>query len=130
MKIQPEDAEFVADLMTSDPVMVHTTDPAGRARDLLATLGFHALPVVESGEVVGIVTTTDLADNWHDDTPILRLMSASPYTIRSGALVEEAAAEMVDRQVHHLVVQGPGETPGILSSLDLLRVLAARLPSR
>ena len=38
--------------------------------------------------------------------------------------VGAAARQMLDRRVHHLIVDEPDGTIGILSSFDLLRILA------
>lgn len=96
----------------------------------MSALRFHALPVVEGGRTVGIVTTADLADNWPDDTAVNRLMSAAPYRVSRADTVEAAANEMLARGIHHLIVDDPGQESGVLSSFDLLRVLAARNSSR
>jgi len=120
-----EAAAIVDDFMSSGPVTLHVSDNAGRARDLLAAMGFHALPVVEAGRIVGIVTTTDLADNWSDDTPVNQLMSRSPHSIKRDATLEAAASKMLSNEVHHLVIDD-AEGSGILSSFDLLRVLTER----
>lgn len=112
----------VADLMSSGPITIHVADNAGRARDLLAAMGFHALPVVEADRIVGIVTTTDLADNWPDDAPVKQLMSRAPHSINREATLEAAAAKMLANEIHHLVIDD-ADGQGILSSLDLLRAL-------
>ena len=129
MTNKDREATVVHELMTSDPVSIHVSDSAGRARDLMSALRFHALPVTEGSRIVGIVTTTDLADNWPEDTPVTRLMSAAPHSISRDATLETAAAQMLANEVHHLVVDPGGEAPGILSSFDLLRALADRAPS-
>ena len=56
---QPDDAP-VSSVMTTD---VTTIEPGATLRDaagMLASGFFHSLPVLEKGELVGIVTTTDL----------------------------------------------------------------------
>ncbi len=123
MRNQRSEPTIVADLMTEDVITIHLSEKVGRARDLLIGLGFHALPVVENDTVVGIVTSTDLVDDWPEEAPVADVMTASPYRISADASIEEAAEEMLDHQVHHLVVDGARGTAGILSSFDLLRAL-------
>lgn len=113
----------VQDLMSTDLVTVHASDSVGRARDLLAAIRIHALPVIEDGRIVGILTTSDLADNWPDEHRVSKVMTAAPYRISGQATIEAAAQEMLDRQVHHLVIDEPGGSVGILSSFDLLKAL-------
>ena len=50
----------VADVMTSDPVALSPDDTLGLAATLFLSRLFHAAPVVDDGELVGIVTTHDL----------------------------------------------------------------------
>lgn len=48
----------VGDCMTSDPITVNPGMPAFRAAKVLSTYRFGALPVVEDGRLVGMVTGT------------------------------------------------------------------------
>lgn len=50
----------LADLMQPNPVFVNPDDTVRHATTVLAEGFFHALPVVEGGDLVGIITTTDL----------------------------------------------------------------------
>mgnify|MGYP002630084680 CR=1 FL=1 len=110
--------------MTPDLIAVGPSDRTGRARDLLMTLALHALPVMDGNDVVGIVTTSDLVDDWPDDEPVSTIMSTAPHTIAAEAGFREAVDVMIDRRIHHLLVESDGEVIGILSSLDLLHLLA------
>jgi len=56
------------------------------------------------------------------DTPIVRIMTAAPYTIGSTANVAEARALFQSRNIHHLPVVDDGHLVGILSSADLLKL--------
>ncbi|MFB6156670.1 MAG: CBS domain-containing protein [Haloferacaceae archaeon] len=56
------DALAVADAMTPDPTTVEPEASLERAAELLTAGGFRRLPVVDDGDLVGIVTTTDLSD--------------------------------------------------------------------
>src|SRR5574342_399694 len=67
----------VADVMTPDPVSVAPEDSLRLARDRMAEGNFRRLPVVQSGRLVGIVTSRDLRratnspfvlrERWYDD---------------------------------------------------------------
>jgi CBS domain-containing protein len=50
----------VADIMQRDPITVGPETKLGEVMDLLADGGFHSLPVVQGGKLIGIVTTTDI----------------------------------------------------------------------
>jgi len=48
------------DVMTPDPVVLAATDTIRRAAELLRTGSFSSLPVVDDGQLVGIVTVSDV----------------------------------------------------------------------
>ena len=50
----------VEQVMVSNPVRVSATTSIKEVAEILASREFHALPVVEEEELVGIITTTDL----------------------------------------------------------------------
>lgn len=52
------------------------------------------------------------------------VMSPEPVTVPAGAGVVEVARVMVDRHVHRLPVVEDGRLAGIVSSLDLVRIIA------
>jgi len=54
-----EENTFVASVMTHDPVTVTPQTPIAKAAELLFQANIGCLPVVENGQLVGIVTETD-----------------------------------------------------------------------
>ena len=121
-------ARIVADLMTDDLITVGTEDTIDNARDLVLSLGIHALPVVENDAVVGILTTSDLSDDWPADELIGSAMSAPVCRISPDASIREAADEMLAHSVHHLIVENKKGAIGLLSSFDLLRAISTSWP--
>ena len=55
--------------MTPDPITVGSDAPAYRAAEILSTYKFGALPVVDDGELVGIITVTDFLDRFAAQQP-------------------------------------------------------------
>lgn len=51
---------LVKEVMTKDVITVRPDDTVRRAAEIIAGHPFHALPVVDDGELVGIITTLDL----------------------------------------------------------------------
>ena len=49
----------VSHVMTKDVVTLAMNDPVSKARRLFEESGIHHLPVVQGGELVGLVTWTD-----------------------------------------------------------------------
>lgn len=121
--------ESVADLVTVDLVAVLPHDRVGRARDILLTFGIHALPVMEGNDVLGIVTSADLVEEWPDDELVSTVMTPAPTTIAVEASIAEAAELMVSHRIHHLLVTDSIEVMGIVSSLDLLQALVGTASS-
>jgi acetoin utilization protein AcuB len=55
--------------MTANPISVTPETPAYRAAEILATYKFGALPVVEKGNLVGIISVTDFLDWFAEKRP-------------------------------------------------------------
>jgi CBS domain-containing protein len=127
----------VADLMTLDPVVVDADMPATEAERLIKTYRVSGLPIVSDGEVVGVVSQSDLvvarssemvSANW-DRMRVRHLMTSPAVTVRAGTPTRRAAELMVRKHIHRLVVVDDEDRPiGILSSLDLLKVWASAAP--
>lgn len=49
-----------ADIMSKEPLKVESSDSIGLAADIFRANTLHALPVVDDGELVGIITPHDL----------------------------------------------------------------------
>ena len=49
-----------ADIMTRYPVTLDPDDTVGLAADIFLANKFHALPIVEDNELIGLITTHDL----------------------------------------------------------------------
>jgi CBS domain-containing protein len=52
-----------ADIMTREPLKVESSDSIGLAADIFRANTLHALPVVDDGELVGIITPHDLLNH-------------------------------------------------------------------
>lgn len=119
--------ETVDDLMTADLVFCRSGESSAAARSMMLEREIHGLPVLDDlGNVIGIVTSHDLVDDDPDMETVNDVMSTNVATIDAGARITEAAAVMRDERLHHLVVvDGAGHAVGVLSTFDLLSVLAA-----
>ena len=120
----------VGNLMTLDPVVIDPDATAAEAESMLKTYRVSGLPVVRAGEVIGVLSQSDLvvarssemiSANW----PRLRvrhLMSSPAVTVHADATIRLAASEMLARHFHRLVVIGDDDAPiGVVTPLDLLR---------
>jgi CBS domain-containing protein len=86
-----------------------------------------ALPVVEDGRIVGIVSERDviycLRRHGREalDWPIGRVMSSPAITVDSQTHVLDALALITERRIRHLPVVERGEIRGIVSIGDLVK---------
>ena len=55
--------------MTAKPITVESNTPAYRAAEMLSAYKFGALPVVDQGMLVGIITVTDFLDRFAAGQP-------------------------------------------------------------
>jgi CBS domain-containing protein len=122
----------VGNLMTVDPIVIGPEAPVSEAERLLKTYRVSGLPVVEGGEVIGVISQSDLVvarsseligGHW-ERLRVRHLMSAPAITVHTTATLRYAARQMVSRHIHRLVVVGDDGHPiGVLTPLDLLRSL-------
>jgi len=93
-------------------------------------LGHRALPVVDSGRLVGIVSLSDARklhrEAWQT-TPVSQIMTPPPLaTVGSNENLGAAIALMTQRGVHQLPVMDDGQLLGLLTRADVLRYLQLR----
>jgi acetoin utilization protein AcuB len=131
----------VGDYMSVDPVTVAPQDSLQRVIELLRRRDIRAVPVVEEGRLVGIVTDRDVRQVapayplFRDDDEIRRYtenltvtaaMSADPMTVSPLTPLVEAAKILETYRISSLPVVEGFRVVGILSVTDLLRVFVAQ----
>ena len=114
----------VETIMVKSVVEVDDTESVGAARQLMEEHDISALPVVNAEcAPVGIVTASDLVTDYDDVLPVSRIMTSPLHTLEPSADVSVAASLMREHGHHHVVILDQGRIVGIVSSLDLLRVI-------
>ena len=132
----------VMDIMTRNVVTIHKTDTLATAIEAMEQFNTRHLVVIEANcDLVGIVSDRDCklssqspfmaydaetAQAHAREILVERLMTADPEWIDPRASVEEAATVMVDKRISCLPVIHDKQVIGIITSTDLLKVLAAR----
>ncbi|WP_225773216.1 CBS domain-containing protein [Pseudomonas sp. Marseille-Q5115] len=121
----------VAQLMKLKPHQeVFTISPDQMVLDALkqmAEKNVGALPVVENGAVVGVVSERDyarkmiLAGRSSVGTPVRAIMSAPVITVGPGENIETCMNTMTDSHLRHLPVVEDGQLVGLLSIGDLVK---------
>lgn len=120
-------------LMTPQPVTIGRTESLATAHQLMREHSCRHLPVLEHGELVGVVTQRDLylletiagVDLRADIVD--EAMSNDAYAVPPDAPLEDVAASMAANRYGCAVVIERGRVIGIFTATDALRVLAGRL---
>ena len=109
---------------------IHTASPDMIVQDvvhILAERRFGAVPVVEGGRVVGIISERDVIYCAAREggaaiaRPVREVMTADPITITPGATVLDTLALMTRKRVRHLPVVDQGALAGFVSIGDLVK---------
>jgi CBS domain-containing protein len=99
----------IADVMTRDLPLVGPADDVQKAARQMKESGVKALPVCEGERLVGIITDWDVAlavaesdDPAHQ--PLDKYMSTDLVAVSPDTSFMDAAEEMADRRIHHLLI--------------------------
>jgi CBS domain-containing protein len=98
-----------------------------QAIELMAQQNVGALPVIDQGNLVGIISERDytrkviLKGRASKDTPVSEIMTRQPFTVTLEDTVGECMRTMNDKRVRYLPVVDGKELIGILSVGDLLK---------
>jgi CBS domain-containing protein len=126
----------IASVLQNKGSSVETIAGDASLQDAVRRLGekrIGALPVVEDGHIVGIVSERDviycLRDHGRDalDWPVSRAMSSPAITVDSQTDVLAALALITERRIRHLPVVERGEILGIVSIGDLVKYRMERI---
>lgn len=123
----------VREVMTHDPT---TCEPNTTLRIVATLMLDHdcaAIPIVRSGQLVGIVTDRDIAcravaQGWNAaEMPAAAVMSSPLVVVHPEESFDEVVQVMKENRIHHLpVVDENGFLVGIVAQSDLGRKLSNR----
>jgi len=113
-----------------DELMSHsviTTEPhksIDHVRGIMEKNKVSAVPVVNTdGEVLGIVSSTDMVKEPNGSSPVSQLMTDKVYTVPKYDDVHIAARVMRNHHIHRVVVTHEKKVVGVLSTFDLLKLV-------
>lgn len=101
LRSPPGAAKIIADIMTGDPVVVAANASVDEAAGILRKHKIGALPVVEGGKMVGIITASDILDAFVD----LSGVGEATYRIE----ISGARGKQAERQVRQVIQDQRGE---------------------
>lgn len=123
----------VSDAMTSQVSTAAPTDTVRKVAQVMAHVETGAVPIVENGKVVGLVTDRDIvlrvvAEGRSFDSPISEAMSEGEVqSVREDDVLADATAKMASHQIRRLVVlNDAGNLAGILSLGDVAKDYGAK----
>jgi CBS domain-containing protein len=109
--------------MTKTVHSISPDRPLSEASELMERFGISHVIVVERGKAVGVLTDGDLIR--HPAATIVRsVMSRDVVTIDEDELISRAANMMRDRSIKCLVVTKEEKLAGVITSTDLLEIVA------
>lgn len=127
IKIARERALLVRDVMTTEVFVILAGTLATTAAALLTERRVSGAPVVSThGKPVGIVSRADLLDPRHhfEGARVEDAMTRVLYAVRPTDPLLAAVHLMVREGIHRVVVVDEGRLTGVVSPMDVLRVLA------
>ena len=132
----------VSKIMATDVVALDRNASLGSAKDIMDQRRLRHFPVVENGNVVGVVSQRDLfraslasmlgyeertKKAFLDNLSIKGIMSDPPITVTADTGISEAACLMVEKKVGCLPVVDGKRLIGLVTETDFLKVLAGGL---
>lgn len=122
--------------MTTSPHTIGVDQPLTQAHVTMHKHKIRHLPVLQAGKLVGVLTERDLhlVETLKDVDPakvtVEDAMTPEPYCISPQAPLDEVAAEMAEHKYGCAVVLDNGHVVGVLTTVDLARVLSETLRQR
>lgn len=118
-------SQSLKDIMTPTVATVSPGQPVQKAAQLMSQYNVGAIPVVENGKCVGIITDRDITLRTSSQgldpvtTKIQSVMTADVVTGTPQMDIHEAANIMAERQIRRLPVIENGQVTGIVALGDL-----------
>jgi CBS domain-containing protein len=115
----------VSEAMTAQVTMAQPTDSIQSVAKIMKSVDTGAVPVFESGKVVGMVTDRDIvlravAEGRSFADPVSEVMTDEVQSCRADDNLADAAAQMANHQLRRLIVTDEtGKLAGILSLGDI-----------
>ena len=108
--------------MSKEPVAIGPGEMLSEAMRRMKVGGFRRLPVVEDGQLIGIVTDRDAREHvGHlEHTKVNVAMKENPVTVTPGITLESAAQLMLQHKFGGLPVVDRGKVVGIITITDIL----------
>lgn len=141
------------DIMTKEVISVSSEMKVVQAAKILLEKGFNGVPVIEKGNLVGVLCQSDLiaqqkrlpipsfftlldsviplqstkhfekAVHRMAATTVADVMTSKPTTVHPDTSIEELASLMLDKKIDTIPVVDKGALVGIIGKADIMRTL-------
>jgi CBS domain-containing protein len=110
-------------VMTSDPLTVESNRSIGAAAKTMIENKIGGMPVVDDGEIVGIITKTDFISNCQgrpfNEIKVEERMTRDMITISAYERLVHARRLIIDENIGRIPVLGDSELEGIVTAKDI-----------
>ncbi|MDP2766254.1 MAG: CBS domain-containing protein [Candidatus Methanoperedens sp.] len=113
----------VEEVMVRDVAFAELPGSRDGVLEILKRKHISGVPIVKNGEVVGIVTRTDLLKN-PEEEQIAILMTRNPITITPESSIVEAARLILENKIRRLPVVENHSLVGIITIADIMGAIA------
>jgi acetoin utilization protein AcuB len=119
--------------MTKQPWTIDRVASLAQAHALMREHHLRHLPVLDNGELIGIVSVGDLhlletiGEFPLDEVPVDEAMSPHPFVVTGDMPLDEVAEIMATKKYGSAIVMGREGVEGIFTSTDACRALASIL---
>jgi acetoin utilization protein AcuB len=131
----------VAEVMTAHPLTASPSESVGQAEELMHANSIRQLPVIEAGQLVGIVTDRDIRSFLNSsflesprgreralNTEIREIMTTEPVTLMPDDDLEDAVELLSEQKMGGIpVVDDTEGVVGIVTYVDALRCFLTQL---
>jgi acetoin utilization protein AcuB len=125
----------IQDVMTRSPHTIGHDQTLRAAHRMMQTHNIRHLPVVDGGQLVGVLSQRDLylIESLEgvdlDEVHVSEAMSSDIFTVRSRVRLDRIVAEMTTRKLGSAIVIERNAVVGVFTVIDALGVLARLLDS-
>lgn len=113
----------VSTVMTPDPITLNAAENLGKAAKIMIENKIGGIPIVEDGEIIGIITKTDFIKTCqgipYNKTYIKDRMQTDVMTVNPGDRLVHARRILIDEDIGRLPVMNGDEIEGILTAKDI-----------
>lgn len=118
--------EPLSGIMSTNLITVSPDDPLTLVKDLFSKKRIHHLPVVDNGQLVGLITTADLL--WlnksfeeYENLKVKEIMTTKLATLEPTDKIGSAAELFLLNRFHAVPIVSDGSLIGIVTSFDILK---------